>query len=179
MTSVRSRTSQRTRPTVSDATVLGLDPGIARVGVALLAGSPRQPRLLACATITTPRGEDPGARLVTIAKAVETFIRRFRPDVVAMEKLFFQTNVKTALGVSEARGVLRLTCARAGLRLIEFTPNEVKQAVTGNGQADKRAIQKMVRLILGLRTPIRSDDAADAAAIALTGALRLRHPYGP
>ncbi len=163
--------------TAPKATVLGLDPGIARVGVALLTGTPRQPRLLACTTLTTPPSNDPGTRLAAIATSVERLIRRYRPTVAVMEKLFFQRNVKTALSVSEARGVLRLTCARAGLRLIEFTPNEVKQAVTGHGQADKRAIQKMVRLILGLHTPIRSDDAADAAAIALTGALHL--PYGP
>lgn len=179
MKSATSKVLRRTRPTAPRATILGLDPGVARVGVAVLSGTAQQPRLLTYTTITTPQTQDHGLRLVSIATAIEKIIRRYRPAAVAMEKLFFQTNVKTALTVSEARGVLRLTCAQAGLPCIEFTPNEVKRTVTGSGNADKQSVQKMVGLILGLRTPIASDDAADAAAIALTGALYLRHHYEP
>lgn len=167
MTSVKSKTLPRTPAKRISPVILGLDPGFARVGLAVVAGSPSQPALLSCTTFSTPAGQPRGERLLAVADAVAAAIRRYRPTVAAMEKLFFQTNVRTALAVSEARGVLLLVCARARLPVIEVTPNQVKSAATGNGRADKRAVQKMIGLVFRLRRPITDDDAADAAAIAL------------
>lgn len=155
--------------------ILGLDPGLARVGYALVIADRRRPRLVAYGTLTTAAGRDPALRLIALARALRRLLKRTRPTRVAFERLFFRKNVTTAMAVSEARGVLRLVCAEAHVPDSEFTPTEVKRAVTGTGAADKLAVAKMVRLLLRLPAPIRSDDAADAAAVALTAS---RHPYG-
>lgn len=158
--------------------ILGLDPGLARVGFAVLEATPRSQQLLAFGTVTTRPQQARGERLVAIAEKIEQLIKKFRPDAVAIEQLFFQTNVTTAMAVSESRGVLLLCCAKAGLPVVEFTPNEVKRIVTGTGAADKRAVGKMIKLILKLETLPRDDDAADAVAIALSAALHSPRRHG-
>lgn len=160
-------------PAIVDDRILGLDPGLARCGYAVIVGDRRRPRLIAAGTFVTPARGDPAQRLLTLANALQRLIVRYRPTRVAFERLFFQTNTSTAMAVSEARGVLRLVCARAHLPAREFTPTTVKRTVTGSGAADKRAIQKMIRLLLGASPAWRDDDAADAAAVALTTAF---HP---
>ncbi|MBI3115597.1 MAG: crossover junction endodeoxyribonuclease RuvC [Candidatus Kerfeldbacteria bacterium] len=149
--------------------ILGLDPGFARLGYALLRAEGAAVRLQTYGTFTTPAQEPPAGRYAQLATALTRLLRRTRPDRVAIEKLFFSTNVRTAMAVSEARGVLLLCCAQAGVPIVEFTPNEVKRSVTGSGTADKRGVQKMAQRILQLTEPIQDDDAADAVAIALTG----------
>lgn len=179
MPSTTSRTSTRTRVRPSDGEViLGLDPGLTRVGFAVLRVDRRQPRLLSCGTLDTSVFQRRGERLKAIARGVRALIERYRPARAACEQLFFQTNVKTALAVSEARGVLLYACAEAAVPVVEFTPTEVKQVVTGWGTADKRMIQKMVRLVLRLPEAPADDDAADAVAVALTSALHPRPPHG-
>lgn len=162
----------------TEETILGIDPGLARVGVAVLRRSRGAQTLLAARTLTTDRGMTRGDRLASISRALDRLIARYRPTRAAMEKLFFQTNVRTAMAVSEARGVLLLACVKRQLPVTEFTPNEIKRAVAGYGAADKREVQKMVRLLLKLKASPADDDAADAVAIALTAALQPRGTYG-
>lgn len=158
--------------------LLGLDPGLARIGYAVLAEGGQRLRLVTYGTLTTPAGTDRGERLVTIARGLRRLIRRTKPERAFLEKLFFQKNTTTAMAVSEARGVLLLVCAEAGLPVAEFTPNEIKRIVTGNGSADKPAMAKMIRLILRLKSTPKDDDAVDAVAIALSGALDQGRGYG-
>lgn len=162
-------------PAKVDDRIVGLDPGLARCGYAVIDGDRRRPRLVAAGTLVTAAGQDGAQRLVALATSLQQLLVRYRPTRAAFERLFFQTNTSTAMAVSEARGVLRLVCARAKLPAREFTPTTVKRTVTGNGSADKRAMQKMVRLLLGASPAWRDDDAADAAAVALTAAF---HPTG-
>lgn len=156
-------------PTRTDRTILGIDPGFARLGFALVRGNGVRAKLLRSGTFTTPQQMPQGERYVRIARALKQLIHRTRPSGAAIERLFFQSNARTAMTVSEARGIILLTCAEARLPIIELSPNVVKRAVAGHGAADKRAVQKMVQLILQLPRPITDDDAADAVAIALAG----------
>jgi crossover junction endodeoxyribonuclease RuvC len=106
--------------------------------------------------------------LATFYEALRTLLQEFHPDTAAVEKLFFQRNVSTAIAVGQARGVALLALAQAGLEVFEYTPNEIKQAVAGYGSADKRQVQDMVRVLLALEAIPRPDDAADALAVAIT-----------
>lgn len=105
-------------------------------------------------------------RLLELSQELEKIINQYRPDAIGLERLFFCNNVKTALAVGEARGVITLTVVRAGVPLHEYTPLEVKQALTGSGNADKTQVQKMLKLVFKMAAPPKSDDAADALAIA-------------
>jgi crossover junction endodeoxyribonuclease RuvC len=145
---------------------IGIDPGTARLGYGVLDDEPA-PRALAYGVVETPAGLPMEQRLALLYDAVADLIAEHRPRTLAVEQLFFARNVTTALAVGQARGVVQLAAARAGLRVAEYTPAEVKQAVAGYGKADKAQMQEMVRLILGLAQPPRPDDAADALAIAL------------
>jgi crossover junction endodeoxyribonuclease RuvC len=148
--------------------VLGLDPGIAITGYGLVEESDAGD--LACiayGVVTTPAGQPTPDRLVSIDRELGALIERFRPDVVAVEELFFCKNVTTALIVGQARGVAILSAARAGLPVREYKPMEVKQAVTGYGRAPKTQVQEMVRLLLNLDHVPQPDDAADAVAVAV------------
>ncbi len=106
-------------------------------------------------------------RLLQIQEDLETLIREFSPDAMAIEELFFNTNVTTGIGVAQARGVILATAARLGVEIFEYTPSQVKIAVVGYGKAEKRQVMEMTRRILGLSAVPRPDDAADAVAIAL------------
>lgn len=139
----------------------------------LLAGSDRA-ALVECGLVEIPRGVLGAERLVAIADALDLLIRRHRPYALAVERLYFNKNAKTAMAVAEARGVALLCAARARLAIAEYTPQQVKSSVTGTGGADKRAVQRMLPLLVELGAPIRQDNVADAVAIALTHLHRLR-----
>jgi crossover junction endodeoxyribonuclease RuvC len=148
---------------------LGIDPGTATTGYGLVRFM-RDGELVAVSygVISTPKDETASARLEMLFDQLNDLIKENKPDTAAVEKLFFQSNVKTALAVGQARGVIMLCLQKAGIETFEYTPNEVKQAVAGYGGADKRQVQDMVRALLQLESIPKPDDAADALAIAIT-----------
>ena len=142
------------------------------MGYALLIVSADGPAITDCGLVEVPPGADAAGRLVAIADALDRLIRHHRPVALALERLYFNKNAKTAMGVAEARGVALLCAARAGLSIAEYTPQEVKISVTGNGRGDKKAVQRMLPLLVAIDAPITQDNVADAVAIALTHAQR-------
>jgi crossover junction endodeoxyribonuclease RuvC len=147
---------------------LGLDPGTATTGYGLVRlQDDGGLQAVEFGVILTPKDTPAAERLSLLFHRLNEILVQYRPDVSAVEKLFFQKNVSTAIAVGQARGVLLLALAEAGLDVAEYTPNEVKQAVTGYGSADKRQVQEMVRIQLGLADIPKPDDAADALAIAI------------
>lgn len=148
---------------------LGIDPGTATTGYGLVRISLQgELRAVAYGVIETPAHTPPHERLLKLHGELGALIRQHRPETAAVEKLFFQRNISTAIAVGQARGVVLLALAEAGLELAEYTPNEVKQAVVGYGSAQKRQVQQMVKTLLGLPELPEPDDAADALAIAIT-----------
>ena len=147
--------------------ILGIDPGYAIVGFGVLEADRGRARLLRCGAIRTPAGLSMPLRLLQIQTDLETLIREFSPDAMAIEELFFNTNVTTAIGVAQARGVILATAARLGVEIVEYTPSQVKIAVVGYGKAEKHQVMEMTKRILGLAAVPKPDDAADAVAIAL------------
>lgn len=147
--------------------ILGIDPGTSRIGYAILEKENGSANLLACGCLEV-KSKSQAERLGEIADLISELSSKFRPQVLAVEKLFFTKNAKTALSVAEARGVIINSANTLGLKVLEFTPLEVKIAVTGYGKAEKHQVQKMVCNILKLKEIPQSDDAADAIAIALT-----------
>lgn len=145
---------------------LGIDPGTARLGYGIISGID-QPRSLDFGVIETGVAMAMPDRLLFLFDAVCELITRHRPEALAVEQLFFARNVTTAMTVGQARGVVLLAAAKAGLIVAEYTPSEVKQAVAGYGKADKFQMQEMVRILLGLDHVPHPDDAADALAVAL------------
>ncbi len=151
--------------------ILGIDPGLAIVGLGLIEMiDQRQCSALDWLTITTPSGLGVPQRLEEIAADLEEYMRREKPDLVVIEKLFFSTNHKTAIDVAQARGAIVLTIQRYAVPILEATPLELKMAITGDGSADKRQVQDMVVRHLRLEEIPQPDDAADALALALFGA---------
>lgn len=149
--------------------VLGIDPGIAITGYAFLASDAQgEPKLIEYGVIDLTAVKENSGRLLLLFDKLDELILKHKPNAAAIEKLFFQKNVKTAMAVSEGRGVVQYCLARHGLPVREFTPNEVKLAVTSSGSADKRQVQEMVRILLNLEQVPSPDDAADAIAIALS-----------
>jgi crossover junction endodeoxyribonuclease RuvC len=149
--------------------VLGIDPGTATTGYGLVRDrADGSLESVTCGTIQTPAGMAAHQRLSRLYHRLNDLLLLHRPDSCAVEKLFFQSNVKTAIAVGQARGVVLLAISEAGLEMGEYTPNEVKQAVVGYGSAGKRQVQEMVRVLLGLSDIPKPDDAADALAIAIT-----------
>lgn len=126
--------------------------------------------------LQTSAKDEFSVRLRQLRDETARVIQLFQPKAAAVESLFFQTNAKTAIKVGMARGVILLAIADAGLPLVDITPNQVKQGIAGWGSADKRQVGEMVQRLLRLSEPITPDDAADALAIAMTGALMLRDP---
>lgn len=147
--------------------ILGIDPGYAIVGFGLVESSGSAFRLVSCGAINTPAGERISARLLQIAVDLEQLILQFKPDVMAVEELFFNQNVTTGIGVAQARGVILMTAEKLGVPVYEYTPSQVKQAVVGYGKAEKRQVMDMTKRILALKSVPKPDDAADAVAIAL------------
>jgi crossover junction endodeoxyribonuclease RuvC len=149
--------------------VLGIDPGTATTGYGLVRDrEDGSLEAIGYGTIQTPAGTAAHKRLSILFTQLNELLILHRPDSCAVEKLFFQSNVKTAIAVGQARGVVLLAISEAGLDMGEYTPNEVKQAVAGYGSAGKKQVQEMVRVLLGLPEIPKPDDAADALAIAIT-----------
>jgi crossover junction endodeoxyribonuclease RuvC len=149
--------------------VLGIDPGTATTGYGLVRETPRGDlELVEYGVILTPAGMDQEKRLLLLYNRLNEIILLHHPDAGAVEKLFFRRNVSTAISVGQARGVILLAMAQVGMPAAEYTPMEVKQAVSGYGGADKKQVQVMVQAILQMEELPRPDDAADAIAIAIT-----------
>jgi len=147
--------------------ILGIDPGYAIVGFGILSTQGTKPTLVRCGAINTSAGQEMPARLLQIAEDLESLIRQFQPDVMAIEELFFNNNITTGIGVAQARGVIVMTAAKLGVPIAEYNPSQVKQAVVGYGKAEKRQVMDMTKRLLGLSAVPKPDDAADAVAIAL------------
>lgn len=150
--------------------ILGLDPGTAITGYGLIDAAHGSYSLLSCGALRTKAGESTAARLTKLYDDLTALLMEARPQQVAVEQLFFNRNTTTAVPVAQARGVLLLACAKQGLPISEYTPLQVKQALTGYGRADKQQIQFMVGKLLRMEAPPKNDDAADALAIAITHA---------
>ena len=149
--------------------IVGFDPGLATLGYGVIEKNIRsKPKMLDYGIISTPKEENLAVRLALLEKGIKQVIDKFKPDEIAMEELFFAKNVKTAIAVAHARGVLLLTANKECGKIFEYTPLQIKQALTGYGRADKKQIQAMVKQFLGLNSIPRPDDAADALAVALT-----------
>lgn len=152
--------------------ILGIDPGLATVGIGLIeAESGQRFRALDWLTITTPPGLTLAERLNEIHKDLTDFITESQPEIAVVEKLYFSTNKKTALDVAQARGVILQTVQQHAIPIIEPTPPELKSCITGDGNADKRQIQDMLLHLLNLTEIPKPDDAADALALAVFGAV--------
>lgn len=147
--------------------VWGIDPGLSRCGYAVLRQRGRTTRPVALGVLTTPPGDPVPHRLHAIQRDVRELLAEFPPAEVAIERILFSVNVRTAIGVAQAAGVVMTEAVDAGAEVTEYSPNEIKQAVTGDGAADKRQVETMVQRLLGIDAPIRPVDAADAAAVAL------------
>lgn len=146
--------------------VLAIDPGFDRMGIAVLEGDPSRPTLVWSGCVTPPKGAKE-ERLAAVEKAVRDAIREYAPDCFALETLFFSTNKKTAIGVAEARGAALAAAGEARLPVREFSPGTVKLAVTGDGRADKKAIARMIPLLVALPAKKRLDDELDAIAVGI------------
>lgn len=146
--------------------ILGIDPGLASTGYGVVFLERGKPILVEYGCISTSKAYGFGMRLARIGAELRMLIRRHKPDHIAVEKLFFSKNVKTAMAVSQARGVAMLVAEESRVPVTEFTPPEVKQAITSYGNAGKREVQKMLTLLFKLPGPPEPDDAADAVAIA-------------
>jgi crossover junction endodeoxyribonuclease RuvC len=147
--------------------VLGIDPGTAITGYGLVREENGQAVALAYGAITTPSDLSLPDRLKLLQRDLAAIVEQYQPDQSAVEQLFFNKNVRTALAVGHARGVILLTLAQANIPIYEYTPLEVKQAITGHGRADKGQVQQMVTLLLNLSKIPKPDDVADALAIAI------------
>ncbi len=147
--------------------ILGIDPGYGIVGTGAVEYVSNSFRVLDYGAITTPAGMPMPDRLYSIYRDINALMDKINPDAVAIEKLYFNSNQKTAIDVAQARGVLVIAAVSRGIKLAEYTPLQVKQAVTGYGRADKNQIQQMVKMILHLNVIPKPDDAADALAIAI------------
>jgi len=147
--------------------ILGIDPGFAIVGFGVVDYVGNKFSVIDFGAVTTNAGDDIFYRLKLIYDEVVELIKRVKPDCVAIEELFFNTNSKTAITVAEARGILIIAALNAGIPVFEYTPLQVKQAVTGYGRADKNQVQQMIKILLNLEKIPKPDDAADALAIAI------------
>lgn len=146
---------------------IGIDPGTATTGWGVLDEQNGTLHAVGYGVVKTPAGDEPASRLLVLHQELTEILQTHRPDAAAIEELFFSRNVTTALAVGQARGVIMLTLAMAGVPISEYKPRVVKQTVSGYGGAEKRQMQEMVRLTLNLTAIPRPDDAADALAIAM------------
>jgi crossover junction endodeoxyribonuclease RuvC len=148
--------------------VLGVDPGLTRCGIGVVEGTPgRPPALVKVGVIRTPSTDDIATRLLAIETEIEHWLDTYRPDSVAVERVFSQQNVRTVMGTAQAGAAAILAAARRGIPVGLHTPSEVKAAVTGNGRADKDQVTTMVARLLRMTDPPRPADAADALALAI------------
>lgn len=154
--------------------ILGIDPGTGILGFGVIDSDHGKAEVVDGGVIRTPAHQEDSLRLETIFAELTKIIEDTKPEAMSVEKLFFIRNVTTAIPVAQARGVILLCGRRAGLDIFEYTPLQIKMAITGYGRADKKQIQEMVRVILGLKEIPKPDDAADALAAALTHAQSMR-----
>ena len=150
--------------------ILGIDPGLAIVGYGVIESVKGRVRMIDYGVINTPAGMRTPLRLQMIHKGMLTLFERYKPDEIAVEELFFSNNKTTGINVAEARGVILMTAINYCDKLFEYTPNQIKQAITGWGGADKKQMQEVVKQTLRLTAIPKPDDAADALAVALTHA---------
>ena len=153
--------------------ILGLDPGIADVGFGIIEKNKKGIRFIKTGSIKTVNLKSFPERLEIIYKKINKLIIKYKPDIIGVEKLYFARNIKTALDVSEARGVIILACQSNSIEIEEFTPTQVKQAVTGSGIANKRQVGLMVKTILKLNKVPKPDDASDALAVAIATSIKV------
>lgn len=154
--------------------ILGIDPGTGILGFGVIEAAKGKAQLVDAGVIRTPVKEDDAVRLQTIFDELTDIITQTKPQEMAVEKLFFAQNVTTAMTVAQARGVVLLCGRQAGLTIYEYTPLQIKQALTGYGRAEKKQIQEMVRVILQLKAAPKPDDCADALAAAITHSMTMR-----
>lgn len=154
--------------------ILGIDPGTGILGFGVIDVEKGKVRMVDAGVIRTPVKEDDAVRLQTIYEELTDIIAQNKPQIMSVEKLFFAKNVTTAMTVAQARGVVLLTGKQAGMEIFEYTPMQIKQALTGYGRADKKQIQEMVRVILELKEVPKPDDCADALAAAITHSMTMR-----
>jgi len=147
--------------------VIGVDPGVSRCGYAVVERMGARTRAVAIGVLTTPPSDPLPRRLADLQTDLAALLDEFAPGVLAIERVLFQANVRTAMSVGQASGIAMAEAARRGIDVVEYSPNQVKGAVTGYGAADKQQVQRMVQTILGLAEVPRPVDAADAAAVAL------------
>ena len=147
--------------------ILGIDPGLATVGYGIIEYRGNSFTTLDYGAILTPAHTEFDRRLISINEQLVGLITKFKPDAAAIEELFFNKNIKTAISVAQARGAIILTCAQSGVPTFEYTPLQVKQAVVGYGRADKNQVQQMTKILLNLAAVPKPDDTADALAIAI------------
>ena len=147
--------------------IIGIDPGYAITGYSVLRFEKKKFHILEYGAIKTPSDMRFELRLLEISNKLEALCNSYAPDAMAIEELFFSRNTTTAIGTAQARGVAVVTGAKAGVGVYEYTPLQVKMAVTGYGRADKKQIDYMVKLLLGIKTEIKPDDVTDALAVAI------------
>jgi crossover junction endodeoxyribonuclease RuvC len=147
--------------------VLGIDPGLSRCGYGLVARTPEGTRAVAVGVLRTDPAAPVPVRLAEIQADLRSLIAEHRPAVLAIERVLFQVNVRSAIGVAQAAGLAMAEAVAAGCEVAEYSPNQVKQAITGVGGADKQQVERMVQTLLGIDRPLRPVDAADAVAIAM------------
>ncbi len=147
--------------------ILGIDPGMAIVGYGILETDGENVRLLSSGSIQTEKGSRESARLLEIFNDMQQIVEKFKPDVAAIEKLFFFRNRTTVMPVAHARGVILTVLEKFGVPIFEYTPMEVKQVLTGYGRADKKEVEKMVKISLGTENLPKLDDTIDAIEIAI------------
>ena len=161
--------------------ILGIDPGLAIVGWGVIEYSASKFRVLGYGSIDTPAHTPTEDRLLLIYKGLKQIIEKYKPDQMAVEELFFNTNITTGIRVAEARGVILMCAHGLGVKIFEYTPLQVKQAVVGYGRAEKKQVITMVTMLLSLEKPPKPDDTADALAIAVchahSGGSRLAQYY--
>lgn len=161
--------------------ILGIDPGLAIVGWGVVDYAGSRFRTLAYGSIQTPKEMTTQERLLCIYRELNEIVEKYKPECMAVEELFFNTNQTTGIRVAEARGVILLVGQMRGLQIAEYTPLQVKQSVVGYGRAEKKQVITMVTMMLGLEKPPKPDDTADALALAIThahtGASRLAQYY--
>lgn len=150
--------------------ILGIDPGTGILGFGVIDHEPRKAVMVDAGVIRTKVHQPESERLLTIFDSLQEIVKLTKPSVVSVEKLFFSRNVTTAMSVAQARGVVLLVAQQHSLPIFEYTPNQIKQSLTGFGNADKKQIQEMVKILLNLQQVPKPDDCADALAAALTHA---------
>lgn len=154
--------------------ILGIDPGLAKTGCGIISMRSDQPKIITYGVISTKKDQSLPIRLKTIYDDIRELCREYKPNVAAIESIFFAANVKTAVAVAQARGVAILATEEGGADIAEYSPLQIKQAIVGYGRASKKQIQEMVKVLLSLDEAPKPDHAADALAVALTHAFRMK-----